>query len=78
MTVTVDPKLVFMIDEAVKSMENHEGYRCSFYLRAASDYIHSIQSNKVEIALEDYEDFVDKEICKSVTGVKYTVDVIKE
>lgn len=56
MTSKTDPKLVFMIDEAVKSMENKEGFLSGFYLRAAYDYIHSIKSTTLEIALENYEE----------------------
>jgi hypothetical protein len=51
-----DPKLVFMINEAIQSMEAHQGIRCGFYLRAAHDYIHSkTDSTKLEIALENYD-----------------------
>lgn len=51
-----DPKLVFMIDEAVKSMENREGFRSALYLRAAHDYIHNVKSVGLEICIENFEE----------------------
>jgi len=47
-------ELTFLIDEAVKSMEKHEGIRSALYLRAAHDYIHNIQSITLEVCLENY------------------------
>jgi hypothetical protein len=49
-------KLAFLIDEAVKSMENNQGTRCALYLRASHDYIHNIQSTILEVCLENYAD----------------------
>jgi hypothetical protein len=49
-----DLKLVYMLDEAVSSMKKGEGIRSGFYLRAAYNYVHGINSNEVEIALENY------------------------
>lgn len=48
-------KLTFLIDEAVKSMENHQGSRTALYLRAAHDLIHNIHSTALEVCLENYD-----------------------
>lgn len=55
-----DPELVFIIDEAIKSMNNRQGFRSGFYLRAAYDYVHSIDSTTLEIALENYQELINQ------------------
>ncbi len=46
--------LAYLINEAVKSMEAHEGLRCGMYIRAAHDWIHGISNAKLDVCLEGF------------------------
>ena len=52
---TTDPRLLYLLDEAVKSMDARAGIRAGMYIRAAHDFAHGRQSNALDICLEMFE-----------------------
>lgn len=51
-----DPKLIFMVDEMIAFMEKDEGLWSGFYARAIYDYVHGINTVRMEIVDENFEE----------------------
>jgi len=50
----VDPFIVFLIKEAVNSLDTLDGMRASLYIRAANDYLCGTKSNRLDVCKDTY------------------------
>lgn len=53
------------LDEAVKSMDNNQGFRAGLYLRALSDYINRRKTTNLEVVMDSYR---ESKVCEAMYG----------
>lgn len=51
----IDARLLFMIDEAIKSMKAGQGCRTGLYIQALHDFAHGKKTAALDVCMDSYE-----------------------